>query len=193
MRKLLTAIALFTAMITFGAAGTSLAADKAAGKGAKAAAPAAAAPAAASAVADAPGSYWDKWPAGKAKGPMPECGVNVLPLGGDDILQATVDTYCKLKPGAYESYINPAVKADYDKRAKKYADGKGGILVFKAIGVGFTTDFAGGKIVYDVIGLKDAKSMASKDKGHPLNPETCATCHASFNDACKGGFCGNRH
>lgn len=189
MRKLFTAIALITAMITFGAAGTGLAADKKAGKAAKAAP--AAAPA--SAVADAPGSYWDKWPAGKAKGPMPECGVNVLPLGGDDILQATVDTYCKLKPGAYESYISPTAKADYDKRAKKYADGKGGILVFKAIGAGFTTDFAGGKIVYDVIGLKDGKSIASKDKGHPLNPETCATCHAGFKGACEGGFCGNRH
>lgn len=163
MRKIFTAIALLTALFTLGAAGTSHA-----------------------------GNYWDKWAPGKAKGPMPDCGVNVLPLGGDEILQATVDTYCKLKPGAYVSYVNPAIKKTYDARGDKYPDGKGAVLVFKAIGAVFTTDFAGGKIVYDVLAIKDEKSIASKDKGHPLNPETCATCHAGYNKACRGGICGNR-
>ena len=128
-----------------------------------------------------------------AKGLVPPCGINVLPLGGDDILQATVDTYCAVKPGQYYSFINPAVMKIYKERGDKYPDGKTGILEFKDIGVAFTTDHKGGKPIYDVVSLKDGKSAASKDKGHPLNPETCANCHAGFKGVCKGYICGNRN
>lgn len=140
------------------------------------------------------GNYWDNWEKGTAQGIVPPCGVNVLPLGGDDILQATVDTYCGINPGKYTSYINPAVIKIYKAKGNKYPDGKLAVLEFKDIGAAFTTDIKDGKPVYDAVALKDGKSIASKEKGHPLNPQTCANCHASFNDACKkrGYTCGNR-
>lgn len=136
--------------------------------------------------------YWDKWEKGKAKGFVPPCGTNVLPLGGDDILQATVDTYCAVKPGKYVSYINPAAMKVYKARGGKYPDGKTGVLEFKEIGVAFTTEHKGGVPIYDVIALKDGKSAASKDKGHPLNPQVCADCHIGFKGVCVGFVCGNR-
>lgn len=145
-------------------------------------------------AAPAHANYWDKWEKGTAKGIVPPCGTNVLPLGGDEILQATVDTYCAVKPGKYESYINPAVMKIYKAKGNKYPDGKTAILEFKEIGVAFTTDHKDGKPIYDVVSLKDGKSVASKEKGHPLNPETCANCHAAHNNVCVnlGYVCGNR-
>ncbi|MGK7344282.1 MAG: hypothetical protein ACNS63_00550 [Candidatus Nitrospinota bacterium M3_3B_026] len=140
----------------------------------------------------AAGNYWNGWEEGRAQGPMPDCGVNVLPLGGDDILQATVDLYCGLKPGSYKSYINPKKMKMYNIRGKKYPDGKTGVLVFKKIGVAFTTDHKNGKPIYDVVKIEDGSSVASKEPGHPLNPQTCADCHASYDGACRGGVCGNR-
>lgn len=136
--------------------------------------------------------YWDKWDKGTAKGMVPPCGVNVLPLGGDDILQATVDTYCAVKPGKYVSYINPAAMKVYKARGSKYPDGKTGVLEFKEIGVAFTTDHKDGLPIYDVIALKDGKPAASKEKGHPLNPQVCADCHIGFKGVCTGFVCGNR-
>ena len=47
----------------------------------------------------AAGNYWDKWQKTIRLDIFPECGVNVRGVGGDDILQATVDTYCGVKPG----------------------------------------------------------------------------------------------
>lgn len=187
MKKLLMGMIAWFAL--FGAANVSLAADKAAK-----AAPAAAKSAP---VADGPaaGMYWEKWAKGTAKGLVPPCGTNVLPLGGDDILQATVDTYCAVKPGKYNSYVNPAVMSIYKAKGNKYPDGKTAVLEFKEIGVAFTTDHQGGKPVYDVVSLKDGKSVASKEKGHPLNPEVCAACHIGFKGVCSSvGFtCGNRN
>ena len=153
-----------------------------------------AAPAAAAADGGAAGMYWEKWPKGTAKGLVPPCGTNVLPLGGDDILQATVDTYCAVKPGKYNSYVNPAVMSIFKAKGAKYPDGKTAVLEFKEIGVAFTTDHKGGAPVYDVVSLKDGKSIASKEKGHPLNPEVCAACHIGFKGVCSSiGFtCGNR-
>lgn len=159
----------------------------------KAAAAPAAKPAAAPAAAPAAPMYWDKWERGTADGIVPPCGVNVLPLGGDDILQATVDTYCAVKPGKYTSYINPAAMAVYKKHGSAYPDGKTGVLVFREIGVAFSTDHKGGKPIYDVISLKDGSSAASKEPGHPLNPEVCAKCHIGFKGVCKGFVCGNRN
>lgn len=136
--------------------------------------------------------YWKDWPEGQAKGVVPPCGTNVLALGGDDILQATVETYCAIKPGQYVSYINPKVMDIYKKRGKTYPDGQTGILEFPDIGVAFTTDHKDGKPIYDVISLKDGKSIASNEAKHPLNPATCEKCHASFKGACRGFVCGNR-
>lgn len=136
--------------------------------------------------------YWKDWTEGQAKGVVPPCGTNVLALGGDDILQATVETYCAVKPGQYVSYINPKVMDIYKKRGKSYPDGKTGILQFSDIGVAFTTDHKGGKPIYDVVSLKDGKSIASKEANHPLNPATCEKCHASFKGTCRGFVCGNR-
>lgn len=136
--------------------------------------------------------YWKDWPEGQAKGVMPPCGTNVLALGGDDILQATVETYCAVKPGQYVSYINPKVMDIYKKRGKAYPDGKTGVLQFADIGVAFTTDHKGGQPVYDVVSMKDGKSVASKEANHPLNPKTCEKCHATFNGVCRGFVCGNR-
>ena len=178
-----TFLGMIALIVGLGLSTLSVAADKKAAKAAEAA------PKAEAAMP----MYWDKWAKGTAKGLVPPCGTNVLPLGGDDILQATVDTYCAVKPGKYNSYINPAVMKQYKERANKYPDGKTGVLEFKEIGVAFTTDHKDGKPIYDVISLKDGKSVASKDKGHPLNPETCATCHASFKQVCVGFVCGNRN
>jgi len=141
-----------------------------------------------------PAMYWAKWEKGTAKGIVPPCGTNVLPLGGDDILQATVDTYCGVKPGKYESYISPEAMKAYKAHGNKYPDGKVAVLEFKEIGAAFTTDIVNGRPVYDVVALKDGKSIASKDPNHPLNPATCEKCHASFNNACvnRGYTCGNR-
>lgn len=138
------------------------------------------------------GNYWDGWKPGKAKGPMPPCNVNVIALGGDDILQATVDTYCGIKPGNYVSYINPAAWDVYTKKGAKYPDGQTGVLVFKDIDAVFTTDHKGGQPVYDAKKISTGQSIASKEAGHPLNPQTCAKCHATFNGVCKGFVCGNR-
>lgn len=137
--------------------------------------------------------YWKGWPEGHAKGVVPPCGTNVLALGGDDILQATVETYCAVKPGQYVSYINPKAMDVYKKKGKKYPDGKTGILEFPDIGVAFTTDIKDGKPVYDVLSLKDGASIASKEPNHPLNPAVCEKCHASFKGVCRGFVCGNRN
>lgn len=186
MKKLLSGI---VAMVMFLGVTSAFAAEKKAAKQAGKATTAATADDAAAA-----GMYWEKWEQGIAKGIVPPCGVNVLPLGGDDILQATVDVYCGVKPGKYVSFINPAAMKVYKAKGNKYADGKVAVLQFKEIGAAFTTDIVNGKPVYDVVALKDGKSIASMEANHPLNPAVCEKCHASFNDACvnRGFTCGNR-
>lgn len=133
----------------------------------------------------AAGNYWDGWTQVYSLDMFPECGVNVLGAGGDDILQETVDVYCGVKPGGYVAYINPKVMDIYKKKGKKYPDGKVGVLVFKQIGAAFTTDIKDGKPIMDVKAIADGKSIASKEKGHPLNPETCFNCHETV----QGGVC----
>ncbi len=137
-------------------------------------------------------NYWADWAKGKAQGPMPDCNVNVLALGGDDILQATVDIYCGVKPGSYTSKINPAVMDIYNAKGDTYPDGKTGVLIFEDIGVVFSTDHKGGQPIYDVLTIKEEKSIASSEAGHPLNPKTCEKCHATFDGVCVGYVCGNR-
>lgn len=146
------------------------------------------------ALEQAQANYWDKWTKTISLDIFPDCGINVLGAGGDDILQKTVDTYCGVKPGGYVGYVNPKAIDVYKKKGSKYPDGKTAVLVFKKIGVAFTTDHKGGQPIYDVVSIKDGKSVASKEAGNPLNPETCANCHKSFNDVCKklGYLCGNR-
>ena len=160
-----------------------------------AAAPSFAAAAAPAAAAPAAKNYWDGWTKIYSLDMFPECGVNVLGAGGDDILQATVDTYCAVKPGGYVAYINPKMHSTYKKfkRGGKYPDGKLSVIVFKA-GIAFTTDIKDGKPVMDAVSVKDGKSIASKDKGHPLNPETCFNCHETVQKGvCKkqGYMCGD--
>lgn len=138
------------------------------------------------------GNYWDNWPKGQAKGAVPPCGTQVVPLGFDDILQDTVDTYCALKPGLYTSYINPNAMNVYQTKGSNYPDGKTAILEFKDIGVAFATDFKNGKPVYDVIIIETGKSAASNEAEHPLNPATCAACHISYDNLCPGWVCGKR-
>jgi len=137
-------------------------------------------------------NYWDKWQKTISLDIFPECGVNVRGIGGDDILQETVNIYCGVNPGGYVGYINPKVSDIYKKKGKNYPDGQTGVLVFKKIGATFTTDHKDGMPIYDVISITDGKSIASKEKGHPLNPETCAKCHIGFGGVCKGFVCGNR-
>src|SRR3989304_6580977 len=146
----------------------------------------------------AEGNYWDGW---KKTTPLntldmfPDCGINVLGAGGDDILQATVDIYCGVKPGGYVGYVNPKVIDIYKKKGKIYPEGKTAVLVFKKIGAAFTTDHnKNGQPIYDVVAIKDGKSIASKEAGRPVNPATCAKCHETFNGICKklGYLCGNR-
>lgn len=186
MKKLLSGV---LSMVMLLGVTSAIAAEKKAAK-----APEKAAVAAPADDAAAAGMYWEKWEHGIAKGIVPPCGVNVLPLGGDDILQATVDTYCAVKPGKYVSFINPAAMKVYKAKGNKYADGKIAVLQFKEIGAAFTTDIVNGKPVYDVVALKDGKSIASHEANHPLNPAVCEKCHASFNNACvnRGFTCGNR-
>jgi len=130
-------------------------------------------------------NYWDGWTKLYSLDMFPECGVNVLGAGGDDILQVTVDTYCGVKPGGYVAYMNPKVMSIYKKKGKKYPDGHVAVLVFNKIGAAFTTDIKDGKPVMDVVAIADGKSIASKEKGHPLNPETCFNCHETV----QGGVC----
>lgn len=180
MKKLLLS-ALAAVMILAVMTGSGLAAGKKGGK-------------AAASADKAPANYWDKWTKTISLDIFPDCGVNVLGAGGDDILQATVETYCGVKPGGYVGYVNPKAYDTYKKKGNKYPDGKTAVLVFKKIGVAFATDHKGGQPVYDVISIKDGKSVASKEAKHPLNPETCANCHVGFKDVCKklGYLCGNR-
>lgn len=189
MKKVLSAVVAMVMMVGITGA---FAAEKKAAKPAEKAA--AAAPAVDESAVAAKGMYWEKWEKGTAQGIVPPCGTNVLPLGGDDILQATVDTYCAVKPGKYQSFINPAAMKVYKAKGNKYADGQIAVLQFKEIGVAFTTDIKGGKPSYDVVSLKDGKSIASKEANHPLNPAVCEKCHASFKNACvdRGYTCGNR-
>lgn len=149
---------------------------------------------AAKAAAPAAKNYWDGWTKVYSLDMFPECGVNVLGAGGDDILQVTVDTYCGVKPGGYVAYINPKVMDIYKKKGNKYPDGPVGVLVFKQIGAAFTTDIKDGKPIMDVKAIADGKSIASKEKGHPLNPETCFNCHETVQKGvCKshGYVCGD--
>ncbi|MBI5874469.1 MAG: hypothetical protein HZB81_01235 [Deltaproteobacteria bacterium] len=174
--------ALAAVMILAVMTGSSFAAEK---KGAKAAASA----------EKAPANYWDKWTKTISLDIFPDCGINVLGAGGDDVLQQTVDTYCAVKPGGYIGYVNPKVMDIYKKKGNKYPDGKLAVLVFKKIGAAFTTDIVNGQPVYDVVAIADGKSIASKEAKHPLNPATCATCHltAQKGVCAKLGFvCGNR-
>jgi len=139
--------------------------------------------------------YWAKWTQTIKLDMFPTCGVNVLGAGGDDVLQETVDTYCGVKPGGYQGYVNPKVMDIYKKKGKKYPDGKLAVLEFKQIGVAFTTDIVNGKPVYGVVKIADGTSAASNEKNHPLNPEVCATCHHNSQDGvCRkhGYICGNR-
>lgn len=140
------------------------------------------------------GNFWDGWKKGIAKGIMPPCGTNVLALGADKILQETVNTYCALEPGKYQSYINPKVMSIYKANGTEYPNGRTAVLVFPDIGVVFTTDHKDGQPVYDVLTIKDEKSIASTEAEHPLNKETCATCHITFDNVCvdRGFTCGNR-
>ena len=140
------------------------------------------------------GPYWSDWPEGTAKGLMPPCKTNVLALGGDDVLQDTVDTYCAVEPGQYISYINPNIMDAYKARAREYPNGRVGILAFPDIQVAFTTNIVAGKPVYDVLSMKDGTSVASSEPGHPLNPAVCASCHLQYQklDVCRGFVCGNR-
>ena len=131
------------------------------------------------------GNYWDGWTKVYSLDMFPECGVNVLGAGGDDILQETVDVYCGVNPGGYVAYINPKMMNVYKKKGKKYPDGQVGVLVFEKIGAAFTTDIKGGKPIMDVKAIADGKSIASKEKGHPLNPQTCFNCHETV----QGGVC----
>lgn len=135
--------------------------------------------------------YWKDWPV-VAKGMIPACGTDVAGFGGDDILKSLADTYCKLNLGNYVTHLNPTGTAAYKARSTKYPDGKTAVMVFEKAGIGLTTDHTGGRIEFGVIDLKDGKSKASKEQGHPFNPTTCAMCHVSFNDACVSGICGNR-
>lgn len=179
MKKMISAV-LAAIMVLAISAAPGFAAEKAK---AKAAAPA------------GPANYWDGWTKIYSLDMFPECGVNVLGAGGDDVLQATVDTYCGVKPGGYVAYINPKMHDTYKKfkRGGKYPDGKLSVIVFKA-GIAFTTDIKDGKPVMDAVSVKDGKSIASKDKGHPLNPETCFNCHENIQKGvCKkqGYMCGD--
>lgn len=137
--------------------------------------------------------YWDKWEHGMADGVIPPCGVDETQPGRDDILEATIETYCALKPGKYLSYISPAAMKVYKSRGTAYPDGKTAVLVFREIGIAFSTDHKDGKPVYDVLSLTDGGSVASKIPGHPLNPALCARCHIGFKGICKGFVCGNRN
>jgi hypothetical protein len=135
--------------------------------------------------------FWKDWPEGTAKGVMPPCGTNVLALGGDDILQATVETYCAIKPGQYVSFINPKAMDTYKKKGKKYPDGMTGVLQFADIGVAFTTEIKGGALLR--CNKHEGRQVHRFERGQPsLNPKTCETCHATFNGVCKGFVCGNR-
>jgi len=135
--------------------------------------------------------YWKDWTVA-TKGMIPECGTDVLGLGGDDIFKALTDTYCKLKLGNYVTYVNPTAHTAYKARSAKYPNGKTAIMVFEKAGIGLTVDHNVGKIEFGVIDVKDGTSKASKEQGHPFNVMTCAMCHVSFNDACVSGVCGNR-
>ncbi len=136
--------------------------------------------------------YWKKWEKGTV-GQFPPCGTNVIALGLDEILQGTVDTYCGLDPGHYETWINPAKMDTYRARGTTYADGPTGVLVLPKLGVAFTTAHKSGNPIYDAITVADGKSIASSESGHPLNPETCSNCHATYDGVCVGFVCGNRN
>lgn len=136
-------------------------------------------------------NYWKEWTV-VTKGIIPDCATDVVGLGADDIFKSLTETYCKLNLGSYTTYLNPAANAVYKARSTKYPDGRTAIMVFEKAGIGLTTDHKLGRIDFGVIDLKDGKSKASKEQGHPFNLQTCAMCHVSFNDACVSGICGNR-
>ena len=142
-----------------------------------------------SAASDA--NYWKEWTV-VTKGVIPECGTDVVGLGADPIFKSLTDTYCKLKLGSYSTYLNPAASSAYKSRSPKYPDDRTAVMVFEKAGIGLTVDHKGGRVDFGVIDLKDGKSKASKEQGHPLNPQTCAMCHVSYSDACVSGVCGNR-
>lgn len=139
------------------------------------------------------GKHWEGWQETISLPSFPGCGISVRGIS-DDILQATVDMYCGVDPGGYVGYVNPAVYDIYKARGNKYPDGRTAVLVFEKIGAAFTTDHKDGLPIYGVVAIADGSSVASDEPGHPLNPETCATCHISFDNTCvkRGYLCGNR-
>ncbi len=136
--------------------------------------------------------FWKDWPVG-TKGQFPPCGTNVIALGLDQNLQDTVDAYCSLDPGHYETHINPAVKSIYDAKGSEYPDGMTAILLLPKLGVGFTTAHKEGKPYMDVITLADSVSIANTEPGNGLNPQFCMHCHTTYLEDCKGYICGNRN
>lgn len=164
MKKFFTAVVIMSAMFVFGNASVGAAADA---------------------------NYWKDWTVA-TKGMIPACDTDLEGLGADEIFKSLRDTYCKLNLGSYTTYLNPSANAAYKARSTKYPDDKTAVMAFEKAGIGLTVDHKGGRVEFGVIDLKDGKSKASKEQGHPLNLTTCAMCHVSFNDACVSGMCGNR-
>ncbi len=140
-------------------------------------------------------NYWSDWEKTVRLGSFPGCGVDPRGVTPDRILADTVRIYCSVASGSsYQGYVNPAVYDIYQAKGTDYPDGRTAILELTDIGVAFTTDHQGGEPIYDVLLMETEESIASDEDGHPLNPETCASCHAGYNNACvnRGYLCGNR-
>ncbi len=140
-------------------------------------------------------NYWADWEQTVSLPNFPGCGVDPRGITPDQILADTVRIYCGIARGSsYQGYVNPDVYSIYQAKGRDYPDGRTAILEFPEIGVAFTTDHKDGQPIYDVILMETEESIASDEDRHPLNPQTCATCHASYNNACvrRGYLCGNR-
>ncbi len=149
----------------------------------------------AAAPAPVESNYWADWEKTVRLGSFPGCGVDPRGVTPDRILADTVRMYCGVAQGSsYQGFVNPAVFDIYQAKGRDYPDGRTAVLQLTQLGVAFTTDHKDGQPIYDVLLMETEQSIASDEPGHPLNPETCATCHAGYNNACvnRGYLCGNR-
>jgi hypothetical protein len=140
-------------------------------------------------------NYWSDWEKTVRLGSFPGCGVDPRGVTPDDILADTVRLYCGVARGSsYQGYVNPDVYHIYQAKGRDYPDGRTAVLEFPKLGVAFTTDHKDGQPIYDVLLMETEESVASDEPGDPLNPATCAKCHAGYDNACvnRGFLCGNR-
>ncbi len=121
-------------------------------------------------------------------GGLPGCDADVGHL--PQIYQATVATYCGLRPegpGKVSVRVRPSMQGTYKERSGNFADGTNLILHLEELKVFLVTGHIDTKPVYGVYS-EDGKDLMTPSG--PLSHEVCANCHTGYQAFCINGQCG---